>query len=405
MFIGPFTPDTTQTTYKYAPLPHSISYADSSNESFIVAVDGKLSHLRFRASAAPGADKSWTFTIYKNDIATNLAVTIADDATTGEDTIHPISVSAGDRILILSTPSNTPAIAYVSGCMRFTGSGNQSIFGVSSPNPLNNGATEYSNVHGQNTSWDATESLRRQVIGASGTISDLHVRLFQADPGTSPDAYRFTLRKGGASQTLTVTITADDTTGSDTEHSFHVDAGDILTIMCEPLEGPANTPRASFGWCFTADNDNEFPTIAGGDSNMDEAKTKYAQISVCENSMFRWWNTETLACNGNLDAMTVKALYMTLSAAPGAGNKYDFTLRKNSQDTEIAFAISDSDTEGSDTGTVIVEAGDYLALETDPDSLPTEVAALYGFLCETVPEEVPGGSGGPAALLIATGQI
>jgi hypothetical protein len=56
---------------------------------------GQLSNLVVRVSAAPGVGKSWTYTFWKNGVATALAVTISDAATDGRSTAV-VSIAPGD---------------------------------------------------------------------------------------------------------------------------------------------------------------------------------------------------------------------------------------------------------------------------------------------------------------------
>lgn len=57
---------------------------------------------------APGAGKSWTFTLNEEGAGTAAAVTIADTATTGNASFS-VNTTAGNRYTLKSTPSGTPA--------------------------------------------------------------------------------------------------------------------------------------------------------------------------------------------------------------------------------------------------------------------------------------------------------
>ena len=62
-------------------------------------------------SAAPGGSKQ--FTVYKNGVATSLAVTIEADATFGQDASGTLLVSVGDTLAVQDTfdISANPAVA------------------------------------------------------------------------------------------------------------------------------------------------------------------------------------------------------------------------------------------------------------------------------------------------------
>ena len=76
------------------------------------------------------------------------------------------------------------------------------------PDLLNNGATEYNDLSG-GRAWTATEGYACGVIPTDGTLKELYVWL-DADPGTDPDAYTFTVRVNGGDSTLTCTIVANN---------------------------------------------------------------------------------------------------------------------------------------------------------------------------------------------------
>lgn len=60
-------------------------------------------------TGAPGAGKSYTFTIRKNGGGTPVVVVIADTDTTGNDHTHSAAISDGDVLDIEAVPANTPA--------------------------------------------------------------------------------------------------------------------------------------------------------------------------------------------------------------------------------------------------------------------------------------------------------
>ena len=131
--------------------------------------------------------------------------------------------------------------------------------------------------HASNLS-NATENQTYQVIPTSGTIKNLYVAL-SADPGTSPDAYRFTLRKNGVSTVLTVTITADSTTGSNIVNQVSVAAGDYVDMMIEPLNTPSTASVPSWGMTFVADTDGESLILGQSSDTPTLASTEYNRLS------------------------------------------------------------------------------------------------------------------------------
>lgn len=69
---------------------------------------------------------------------------------------------------------------------------------------------------------------------------------------------------------------------------------------------------------------------------------------------------------------TFTAFYMRITTAPGEGASYTVTLVVNDIDTELEFTIANTDTTGSDTGSVAVVAGDkvYIKIVSSTDPAP-----------------------------------
>jgi hypothetical protein len=81
------------------------------NVTMPVKGPGTISNLRVDVNGAPGAGKSWTFTVRKN-ATTDTAVTCTitgGTATACSDSSNTASFSAGDTIDLKVTPSGGPA--------------------------------------------------------------------------------------------------------------------------------------------------------------------------------------------------------------------------------------------------------------------------------------------------------
>lgn len=69
---------------------------------------GTLKNLRVVLYAAPGTDNSWNVKSRINGADGNLTVTIADDATSGQDLVNTDVIAADDKVSWLLTPTSTP---------------------------------------------------------------------------------------------------------------------------------------------------------------------------------------------------------------------------------------------------------------------------------------------------------
>ncbi|KKL85980.1 hypothetical protein LCGC14_1949290, partial [marine sediment metagenome] len=357
--------------------------ATEANVYKLVSADGFIKKLRVRLSTAPGAGKSFTFVLMLNGSPTALSVEIADSATSG-NAADEIDVAPGDTVSIRCTPSGTPGTGNTARwSVVFDGdTANESlILGGPGIWALHNTNTEYSQVMcGDSVKGilGILENDCRQVVPTAGTIKDFYVKL-TADPGTAPDAYRFTLRLNGATvaQSLIVTITADDTTGSDLVHNLAVVAGDILTMVIEPLNSPSETPLAAWGMTFVADIDGESIILGGSMIDLDNALTEYNAFSSRVNNA---WSSEVPA-NQLGQTCTLKKLYMLLSGSPGAGNKYTFTVRIAGADSNVVVEVADTATTGNSGALEDTVADDeFVSLQVIPDSTPTVRDAYWGLV-------------------------
>lgn len=77
---------------------------------------------------------------------------------------------------------------------------------------------------------------------------------------------------------------------------------------------------------------------------------------------------------------TLKNFYVTLDVAPGAGNSWTLTIRKNQASTALTITISGSDDTGNDTThTVSVAAGDKISILITATGSPSPSGAQWGF--------------------------
>jgi len=96
---------------------------------------------------------------------------------------------------------------------------------------------------------NATENVVEIVI-PSGTASKLFVNLTVA-PGAGKSR-TITLRKSGASQTLTCTVSAAATTCNDTTHSVSFVNGDRIAVLHNQSAGAPAASQVQFGFQMTA---------------------------------------------------------------------------------------------------------------------------------------------------------
>jgi len=353
----------------------------------LVSTDGVIKQLRVKLNDSPGVGTKYTFKLYVGSNPTALTFDIAGLDTTGGDMVNEVVVTGDDTIILQCVPDGTPTPRYATWTCVFEGDTEaESLISGGSGFALSNVATEYCGVMGGSTNYSITENDHRQIVPTSGTIKNFYVHI-SFDPGTAPDAYRFTVRLNGATvaQSLIVTITADATSGSDLVHNLVVAAGDVLTMMIEPLNAPSEAPYARWGMTFVADTDGESVILGGSSSNLPDVDTEYHSIVPS-------YYNEAWTVNENEryhlgQVCTLKKLYILLNGSPGAGNKYDFTIRIGVADSNVVTTVSDAAVTGN-SGALedTVALDEYLSLKVVPTDSPTIRDAYWGFICYIAPE-------------------
>jgi hypothetical protein len=351
------------------------------NKRQMVTTPGEIGDIYIELSATPGVDvgDAYTFALVKNGIVTSLSCTITQPALSAKDIFTTVSVVAGDMISLqcipVNTPSDTPNARW---SMIFTGT-NASESNILSACLVNNAGTSYSCLmNGMPITYNATEAGANQVCPTDGQIKKLYVSL-NVSPGVAPDAYRYTLRKNGISTALTCTITAPATTSNDIVNSVSVVSGDILTIMVEPLNVPANSPNSAFGTTFVASIDGESIILGGTQDDLNTAAIEYNQITPVSNQG-SWIATETDKLELS-QVCVIKKLYVRVSVASGVGTSWTFTLRSNISDAPLLVILNNVATGYDITNQVSIGIGDDLSIKCTPTGVPVVADAYWGMVC------------------------
>lgn len=384
---GSFQPLNTNT--KYNSLVGGFSWQDTElYYSKPVSTDGIIKHLRVKLSAATNA-AGFTFTLMVNGAPTALAFTISS-ADSGSDMVHEIDVTGGDTVSLRAVDNGAGSVTSVAWSCVFEGdTPNESIILGGTNLPTSVDTTEFGRLMGAWDNMGIGEVGEEQVCPTAGTIKNFYVRL-DLDPGTSPDAYRFTLRVNGlnsddgAGNPLRVTIIANNKTGNDTAHEITVAAGDTLAIMVEPISTPAVATGVHWGMTFVADIDGESIVLGDTTQVLDNAATEYNQIQTEADSTA--FDTDEDLRLQLCQVCVLKKLYVILAGTPGAGNSYDITVRVAKADSDVTVHIHDSDTAGNSgalTDTVALD--DYVNLKSVPLSTPTARAIKWGLVSYRAP--------------------
>jgi hypothetical protein len=230
--------------------------ATIANMTSVCPSNGTLKKFFVRLSVAPGSGKSRTFTVYKNNVATSLAVTVSGTATTNNNIVNTVAVSAGDRLTIFSERSGTALASYYSGGIVFVPSTNNQYITHGKETSLPYQTIYFGCVSAGVSSISSNEEDHYGIF-QTGTVKAMYV-WFSVAPGAGTSK-TLTLRKNGVNTSLSVTISGTNTSGY-TVLDVAVTSFDILTYTISAYTGAPTGQVACLGFLF------ESPSAAVGDS-------------------------------------------------------------------------------------------------------------------------------------------
>ena len=191
----------------------------------IVPTSGTFKNLYLESidGSSPGVGTSYVVTVLKNGVATPLTATLADAATTADDTTNSFTVAGNDTVVIQWAPVGAPGAIYPSAGLVFVPDvEGESILMSTIASPGGIGTTKYLPTSGsaEYNSATGTELLNRNLYTA-GNMSNLY---FQA---TATDAMTVRLRKNIANTALYATGSGY---GADLVNEVAIVAGDLMAV-------------------------------------------------------------------------------------------------------------------------------------------------------------------------------
>ena len=226
-------------------------------------------------------------------------------------------------------------------------------------------AAEYNSLMGGGTWRD--EAARLNVMPTAGTISSLFVEL-SADPTNANSSYTFTIMKNSIAQTLTCTIAAGSTTGSDVDpaHAITLVAGDMVSLRCVATATDPVSAIARWSTLFTSVTAGESICMA-----IYVASTSANYYQPMQGTQLGTTSAEAqcpMPTSG-----TFKKLYVVLSADPGTDpDAYTIALQVAGGSVNNTVTIVANNKTGNITNvTDAVVAGDLVNFVVTPVSTPS----------------------------------
>ena len=348
-----------------------------------VSKQGVLTDLKITLDAQPGGGKSYTFVLYQNNNPTSMSVTISGTDTTGEDITHSVQVDNGDILQFVCTPSGTPAAARVRNSIVFFSTPDDE-FSVSAGNGSISGtATIYLSLDSSGTSSGLGSAIKCPL---AGTLKNFYINLSVA-PGTGLTR-TFTVMYGTAGATasdLVITISDSSTSGSDTAHTLAVVPGDVLRIKSE-VSGSLAASDVLTRLTFVSSVSGRYWIGGSTPSNLSTTDTEYFKPTAGSTATAQYLSEQRFTKD-----ITIKNMYVEVSAAPGtggSGKKRTFTLMQNGNPTALTFDILETATTNNITTDVVCAEGDLFELQSVPTSSPAAATSRYGFMVSTSSTEL-----------------
>ena len=375
MFIGcPANGDTASTTSTeyLAPNGGTNWATDVNDKAAMIATAITLTDFKVVVDTAPGAGKSYTFTIVKAASGgaeafgdTALSFTISDTDTSGSDT-GSVSVSAGEKLAIKSVPSGTPAATHLSFAINFTpGTSNYSILagGGDADESVVDGSNHF--IASVSAANDYNPNATYVPFPVAGTLRNLYAEHYTAC--TAGESTTYTIYKNGSPTSLSVELGEAETADSDTSNTVSISAGDYVHLECTEVNGPDNSNRY-YGCVFIPSTTGYFMTVAGTTTGIVSTATAYRFVNGGDTS----WSSDPDDFEGLIDSddtVYMKAMAVRANDAVYSGSitctVWNLT---QSEDSSISVVLSSSETLDYSTGSYQVTTGDEVCFKYVSDA-------------------------------------
>jgi len=364
--------------------------------------DGTARNLKVRAIAnGMAGGTEWTIYIRKNGSNTALkcAVTSATGTTEVLDASNEIAFAEDDEILIniVNTVGFPTDVTFLYS-YEYETTGNVSIygFGHNATQPSNSGV-KYCGVFSAGPDWNDFPQI--DIVAVPGNIIGMNARL-SATPGAGKSRELAVMLNGtkqdGTGGTVdTVLLISDAETFEKKSFSRSTSTANRLAIK----HTPSGTPTAANvigAVTFEATEANRWNLAGHCVSSPSNVATNYVYpVSDCYTEA--WSGTESaFELEAPITSMALSGLMVAaLTTAPGSGNSFDYTLRKEGADTAqtVQMAGAATITSASAGADVVFTSSESMALQAVPTSTPVQPGGL-AWVFEAITE--------PATIICAT---
>jgi len=352
----------------------------------LIANSGTIRRIYYHLGSAPGSEKNYKFTLYRN-LSAVWSTTISDLNTSSYFDLG-LNITAGDDLVLACTPTGTPTATTLQWGIEFWSADKNYVIAAGSGGaPAADGTTNYNNA-AVGGSWFPNTNYTIENIMPHAC----RLKRFMFKVSTAPGAGKSWTIKAlvGGSEVASITL-SDTNTYVTADIDADINAGNHLMIS---ITGAGTPSTSSFiGWGFAVEPDvlGESAIMGATANAWDNTQTTYnrvcASYASAENAT-RANVQRTITFGAQVLAAKVKRLVARVSTAPTAGKSWDISLEKNGSDA-ISLNIADTDLYNWNTvDEVAVSAQDLLNIKMIPNSSPAAGTGRWSFVVYIAPSPV-----------------
>jgi len=322
-----------------------------------------------------------TLTLYKNNVATSLSVSIQQGEIRGTNSSDSVTVATNDDIHFIVTGNTIGFDGYpIAYSIEFEGI--RQFYGLhSSWGTKNIGDFWQGGILGGGSTQDNSgiQSNFYSICSVSGAIKRLQLKAFNGPPGTgiwTGQLIKNSVIQDGSGGTInTTTVMTGTDESASTEFHLPIIPPDIVEVRVTRTGSnlPFSTvPLVGSSIAFIPDDGSSF-MLTGGDNNAISGSDIGWRFN--DNKQLETSEARSNSIIGK-DGVIIRGIYTRFNSAPSPGDSWTITVRKNYTDTLITFSATNQ------TGLMLADVeynhNDEITIELDPVSNPTNGGFHWG---------------------------
>lgn len=361
----------------------------TTNHRSIIPFRCQISLFALEIVTPPGAGKSWTFVLQKNNVDTSLSVTLSGAAATiASTTTESVIFEEDDFISIRATPSGTPAaVTDVRFSFVVDTLGRPEYFYMRSYGTASTGSRAYGSVANSGVTWTTSGAATSVDYDMAHDATITKMKLYTSSLPGAGKTFVYSLYKNGAEEASTQ-MTIDNSgalTREVTGLSIALSAGDVIKLSSLP-SGTPTAGHVSITTVVRPKTVGEY-SVSSMCSNLDSpSATAWHRAFMSLNTQNTVSEDNTRHIDPPSFSYALKNYFTRVGAAPGSGKSRAFTITRNGSDTSIVSTISGTATSASDTSHVEYFGPlDNVAMKAVPSGTPTTTNGLVTSIVIYVP--------------------